>query len=110
MAFLSTIDAVVSGIFGNGDGVISSKSARAAANTANGAMISDLEEQLAASGLRLTVGATLFDPTGRILVEDARLHLPAFSEPVVRIGARHGLATPLNAAMLALLLQVPQRG
>ncbi|MEY4090039.1 MAG: hypothetical protein RJB55_2310 [Verrucomicrobiota bacterium] len=52
-----------------------------------GFILRRLEEQLAASGLRLTVGATLFDPTGRILVEDARLHLPAFSEPVVRIGA-----------------------
>ena len=52
-----------------------------------GFILRRLEERLAASGLRLTVGATLFDPTGRILVEDARIHLPAFAEPVVRIGA-----------------------
>ena len=52
-----------------------------------GFILRHLEERLAESGLRLTVGATSFDPTGRILVEDARLHLPAFPDPVLRIGA-----------------------
>ena len=52
-----------------------------------GFILRRLEERLAESGLRLTVGATSFDPTGRILVQDARPHLPAFAEPVVRIGA-----------------------
>ena len=52
-----------------------------------GFILRRIEERLAESGLRLTVGATSFDPTGRILVQDARLHLPAFAEPVVRIGA-----------------------
>lgn len=52
-----------------------------------GFILRRLEERVAESGLRLTVGATSFDPTGRILVQDARLHLPAFAEPVLRIEA-----------------------
>lgn len=52
-----------------------------------GFILRRLEDRIAASGLRLTVGATTFDPTGRILLENARLHLPAFADPVLRIGA-----------------------
>ena len=42
-----------------------------------------LEQRLAASGLRATFGRTSFDPTGRVLMEDVRLSLPAFAEPVI---------------------------
>lgn len=48
-----------------------------------GFLLRGLEERLAASGIRATFGRTTFDPTGRILIEDVRLSLPAFTEPVV---------------------------
>ncbi|MCX6951139.1 MAG: hypothetical protein NTV51_02995, partial [Verrucomicrobia bacterium] len=48
-----------------------------------GFLLRSLEERLAASGVRATFGRTSFDPTGRILIEDARVSLPAFDEPVV---------------------------
>lgn len=42
-----------------------------------------LERKVAESGLRLTFARTRFDPTGRVLVEEVRLSLPQFPEPVV---------------------------
>ena len=48
-----------------------------------GFLLRSLEERLAASGVRATFGRTSFDPTGRVLIENARLSLPAFAEPVV---------------------------
>jgi hypothetical protein len=48
-----------------------------------GFLLRSLEERLAASGIRATFGRTSFDPTGRVLIENARLSLPAFAEPVV---------------------------
>jgi len=48
-----------------------------------GFVLSTLEERLAASGVHLTFGRTSFDPHGRVLIEDLRLSLPAFDEPVV---------------------------
>lgn len=48
-----------------------------------GFVLSALEDRLAASGLKATFGKTLFDPSGRILVEDARLLAPSFQEPLV---------------------------
>lgn len=50
-----------------------------------GFLLRQLEGRLAATGLRLTVGRTSFDPSGRVLVEDARFFLPAFPEPVVTV-------------------------
>ena len=46
-------------------------------------LLRSLEERLAASGVRATFGRTSFDPTGRVLIENARLSLPAFVEPVI---------------------------
>ncbi|MGH7995585.1 MAG: AsmA-like C-terminal region-containing protein [Opitutaceae bacterium] len=40
------------------------------------------EGRLAASGLRASFGRTWFDPTGRLLVENVRLRLSGFNEPV----------------------------
>ncbi|MDB6126576.1 MAG: hypothetical protein JWM35_472, partial [Verrucomicrobia bacterium] len=40
------------------------------------------EERLAASQINVKFGHAEFDPTGRILVEDLRLSLPAYSEPI----------------------------
>jgi hypothetical protein len=41
-----------------------------------------IESRLAASGLRASFGRTSFDPSGRVLIEQVRLSLPAFSEPI----------------------------
>ena len=46
-------------------------------------LLRSLEERLAASGVRATFGRTSFDPTGRVLIENARLYLPAFVEPII---------------------------
>lgn len=48
-----------------------------------GFLLRSLEERLAASGVRATFGRTSFDPTGRVLIENARLSLPSFAEPVI---------------------------
>lgn len=48
-----------------------------------GFLLRGLEERLAASGIRTTFGRTTFDPTGRVLIEDLRISLPAFTEPVI---------------------------
>jgi hypothetical protein len=48
-----------------------------------GFLLRSLEERLAASGVRATFGRTSFDPTGRVLIENARLSLPAFNEPII---------------------------
>lgn len=42
-----------------------------------------LERRLAESGVRTTFSRARFDPTGRILIENARVLLPAFAEPVL---------------------------
>lgn len=54
-----------------------------------GFVLSALEDRLAASGLKATFGRTLFDPSGRILVEDARLLAPSFQEPLVTARATY---------------------
>jgi hypothetical protein len=41
-----------------------------------------LETRLAASNLHATFGRTVFDPTGRVLLEDLKLSTPAFREPL----------------------------
>jgi len=42
-----------------------------------------LEQRLAAYGMHASFGRTRFDPTGRVLIEDARVTLPGFDEPLV---------------------------
>lgn len=53
-----------------------------------------LEAQLAESGVRLTVGRTSFDPYGRVLLEDVRVSLPAFPEPVFTARALYVRLSP----------------
>lgn len=48
-----------------------------------GFLLRSLEERLVASGVRATFGRTSFDPTGRVLIENVRVSLPAFAEPVI---------------------------
>ncbi len=47
-----------------------------------GFLLRRLEGSLAESGLRMTFGRTSFDPKGRVLIEDVRVLLPAFPDPV----------------------------
>ena len=48
-----------------------------------GFALRQIEAQLAESGLRATFGRASFDPNGQILLEDVRVSLPAFAEPVL---------------------------
>ena len=57
-------------------------------------LLRGLEERLAAAGVHATFGRTSFDPTGRILVEDVRVSLPAFAEPVVKARAIYAQLDP----------------
>ncbi len=47
-----------------------------------GFVLRALETRLAASDLHATFGRTVFDPTGRILLEDFKLSTPSFREPL----------------------------
>ena len=69
-----------------------------------GFVLSALEDRLAASGLKATFGKTLFDPSGRILVEDARLLAPSFQEPLVTARAAYNV-TPETAGWHVRKLQ-----
>ncbi|MES2693964.1 MAG: AsmA-like C-terminal region-containing protein [Verrucomicrobiota bacterium] len=46
-------------------------------------VLRELETRLADSGFRATFGRAIFDPAGRILVENLRLSIPTFPDPVV---------------------------
>jgi len=50
-------------------------------------LLHSLERQLARADLSAQLGKTRFDPTGQIVIEDLRLSLPEFSEPVAQIGS-----------------------
>ncbi|HUR58930.1 MAG TPA: hypothetical protein VM029_14550, partial [Opitutaceae bacterium] len=52
--------------------------------TVPGFMMAQLESRLAESGLRATFRRTSFDPTGRVLMEDARFFVPPYTEPVIQ--------------------------
>jgi len=60
-----------------------------------GFALRQIEERLAAAGLRATFGRTAFDPTGRILVENVRVSLPAFPDPVLSAGSIYLRLNPL---------------
>ncbi len=48
-----------------------------------GFVLRAFEERLALSHVQVKFGRTHFDPSGRVLVEDLRVFLPAFTEPVL---------------------------
>jgi len=50
-------------------------------------LLHSLERQLARADITAQLGKTRFDPTGQIVIEDLRLSLPQFSEPVAQIGS-----------------------
>jgi hypothetical protein len=63
-----------------------------------GFLLRSLEERLAVSGVRATFGRTSFDPTGRVLIQDVRVSLPAFAEPVVSARAIYVRLDPWSLA------------
>jgi len=64
-----------------------------------GFVLRAFEDRLAASGVRATFGRTAFDPTGRVLIEDLRLSLPEFAEPVVTIRGIYARLDPWDLAL-----------
>lgn len=56
-----------------------------------------LEDRLAESGVKIEFKRTAFDPTGRILLQDVRVTLPPFAEPVL---TAHALYAHLNPGIL----------
>lgn len=60
-------------------------------------LLRQLEAELARQGFRATVGATSFDPTGRVYLRDVRLFLPAFAEPVLEARGVYALLDPAAA-------------
>ncbi len=64
-----------------------------------GFLLRGLEDRLAASGIRASFGRTSFDPTGRVLLEDVQLSLPAFAEPVVAVRAIYARLDPWALAL-----------
>jgi hypothetical protein len=53
-----------------------------------------LERQLAEAGVRVTFTRTSFDPSGRVLIEDARFSLPEYPEPIVTARAVYARLDP----------------
>jgi hypothetical protein len=54
-----------------------------------GFVLREFEARLAVSHVQVKFGSAHFDPTGRIVVDDLRVFLPAFAEPVVRSSAAY---------------------
>jgi hypothetical protein len=46
-----------------------------------------LERRLAAAGMHASFGRTRFDPSGRVLIENVRVTLPGFDEPLITASA-----------------------
>jgi len=85
-------------------------------------LLHSLERQLARADITAQLGKTRFDPTGQIVIEDLRLSLPEFSEPVARIGSvyiqlepwalltRRFKADSVRASDLAFYIPAPLSG
>jgi hypothetical protein len=52
------------------------------------------EQRLAAAGMHAAVGRTRFDPSGRVLMENVSVTLPAFAEPLVTAQAVYARLDP----------------
>jgi hypothetical protein len=59
-----------------------------------GFVLRHIESRLAEAGWRATFGRTSFDPAGRVLIENIRLSMPAFAEPVVTARALYVQLNP----------------
>lgn len=53
-----------------------------------------LEQSFASAGLNASFGRTRFDPSGRILIEDLRVRLPGFAEPIATVRALSARVNP----------------
>src|SRR5436190_2644886 len=60
-----------------------------------GFVLREVESRLAAAGLRATFARTAFDPTGSVLVENLRVSLPSFNEPVITARSAYVRLNPL---------------
>ena len=58
-----------------------------------------LLERLAASGVHITFGHTLFDPSGRVIIENASLTLDGFEEPIATARAIYARIDPWALAI-----------
>ncbi len=59
-----------------------------------GFILRAFEERLAASGVHVDFGRASFDPTGSVLIEEARVSLPGFAEPVLTARALYTRLDP----------------
>ena len=59
-----------------------------------GFILRAFEDRLAASGVKITFGNASFDPSGRILIENAELTESSFPEPIVKARALYGTIDP----------------
>jgi hypothetical protein len=62
--------------------------------TVPGFLLRRLEARLAESGVRVEFKRTSFDPTGRVLLEEVRVLLPTFAEPVLTARAVYARLNP----------------
>lgn len=60
-----------------------------------GFVLRRIEAKLAESGLRATFDRTSFDPTGRVLMQNVKLFLPSFAEPIVTVRSAYVRVNPL---------------
>lgn len=58
-----------------------------------------IEDRLAMSGIHINFDHTLFDPTGRILIENVRVTLTGFDEPIMTARAIYCRLDPLALAI-----------
>lgn len=82
-----------------------------------GFAVREIEARLAASGMHATFGRTVFDPSGRALIEDLRVTLASFEEPVLTARAVYfrvdpwtliaGRFEPLGFSVTGLSLRLP---
>lgn len=58
-----------------------------------------LEARLEEAGIKATFSRTLIDPSGRVLIENVRLSLPAFNEPIITCRSVYVTLSPYYLAM-----------
>lgn len=63
------------------------------------ALLARLERRIAETGFRAEFGATTFDPTGRVLIENVRVYVAGYVEPVLHARA---VFVRLNPWLLAI--------
>lgn len=59
-----------------------------------GFVVREIEARLAATGMHAVFGRTVFDPSGRVLVEDVEVTVASFEEPVLKAKAVYARVDP----------------